>query len=133
MPVLLEATVERTMAEPQGLGRLTRIAAEPGQRFADQEALDLVKIQVFQTWRSLRAALETQVRRLNQVALCQQRRALDGMVQLADIAGPEVLPQGVQRRRKRDWFSRCRFQKTRLQGGAVRSRGSSTGPPRVKW
>src|SRR5258706_3633207 len=93
----LQAAIERAARQPQRLRGFSRVAARAAERFADQHPLD-----VLETHRVERAAPvggpgECQVAHPDFGALGKQHGALDGVIELAHVAGPRVAQQRLHR------------------------------------
>src|ERR1017187_10261048 len=95
----LHPAVKSAAAQPQGLSRLTDVAVEALQRFANQDALDFFDAEFFQVL-SLRALhIQTKVRNLNLAAVAHQDRTFQGVLQFTYVARPSVLHHRLQRSR----------------------------------
>src|SRR6266403_1362547 len=94
--MLLQPAVEGAPAQAERLGRLAHVAAVALERLADQHALDLLEREVLEA-RAWPAAPEAQVGRADKRAVRHEHRALERMVELADVAGPGMRLERVER------------------------------------
>src|ERR1035441_1856376 len=72
----LHPAVESATAQAQGLSRLTDVAVEPLQRFANQDALDFFDAEFFQVLPLWALHIQPEVRDLNLTAVAHQYRTL---------------------------------------------------------
>src|SRR5262245_14756964 len=94
--VALEAPVERAAREAQRLRRLADVAVVAPQRAADQLALDLVQRQLVESAGALRRP-QPEIAGTDLVALREQHRALDRVIQLAHVTRPGMSEQHAHR------------------------------------
>src|SRR5439155_18113384 len=92
-----EPAVQRAAREAEGLRRVTHIAAGARERFLDQDALDFLQAHLIERTGTIAATTETEIARADRARFRQQDRALDRMIQLADVAGPSVAQQQLHR------------------------------------
>src|SRR5690349_6136229 len=88
--VLLEAIVERALADPEQLGGALAVAADDVERVQDRLALELgerADLVGLGAGAQL-AILEPDVARVDRVAVGEDRRALERVGQLAHVAAP---------------------------------------------
>src|SRR5665213_2667220 len=95
--ILLDAPIERSPAEPQGVGCMANIAIGPRQRFADQDRLYCFKAHVVEALGRSRLRLQPQVWRFNAITPRHENCALHGMVQLSYVARPAIAQHRLQR------------------------------------
>src|SRR5262245_39144331 len=93
--VALDPAIERAAREPERPGRLAHVTVEALEGAPDQLALRLVERQVIEG-RTAFHRPEAEIDRAHLVARCEQHRALDGVIQLAHVAGPGVRAQRLQ-------------------------------------
>src|SRR5206468_13068145 len=84
--ILLQATVERTSAQPERFCRLTRVAIISGQRFIDKERLHFFKTHLFEIARFTTAIRQAQIGRANLLILRHEHCAFDDMIELSNIS-----------------------------------------------
>src|ERR1035438_847308 len=83
--------VESATAQAQGLSRLTHVAVEPLQRFANQDALDFFDAEFLEVLSLWALHIQPQVRDLNLAGVAHQHRTFQGVLQFADVPGPGIL------------------------------------------
>ena len=91
---LLDPVAHLVAVDAEQLRRLGLVAAGALERLHEQLPLDLLEVDAFGRQPELgrrHAARQREVLRLELAAVDQQHRALDGVAQLADVAGPLVL------------------------------------------
>src|SRR6187549_1793562 len=89
LSVLFQSPVQRAAREPQRASRLAHVAAVAVHRLLHEKALDLLERELLEP-RRLGRAPQRQVADAEAVARRHQHRALDGVVELAHVAGPGV-------------------------------------------
>src|SRR5512138_3863341 len=94
--MMLEPAVEGAPAEAQRLRGLTHVPAVALERLADEYALHLLQRQVLEPC-GRPAPTQPQVGGADQRTVGHEHRALQGVVQLAHVAGPSVALEGLQR------------------------------------
>src|ERR1019366_348466 len=92
----LHPAVESATTQAQGLSRLTDVAVEPLQRFANQDALDFFDAEFFQVLPLWALHIQPQVRDLNLTAVAHQHRAFQCVFQFAHVAWPRILHHRLQ-------------------------------------
>src|SRR5919201_1398322 len=90
-----QSAVERAPAQAQRPRRLAHVAVEAGECLLDEQPLDLLQRHLLEPRgrRAARGRAEAEVARAQRVALREEHRALDGVVEFADVAGPRVVEQ----------------------------------------
>src|SRR6185503_13700048 len=91
--VLLEAPVEARAREAEVARRAQEVAAVALERALDQHALGLVERHPVDRRRGRALDHQTEVLRAHALAAREQHAALDGVVELAHVAGPGVRVQ----------------------------------------
>src|ERR687884_623889 len=97
-----QSAVERAAAQAQRLRGLADVALEARERLLDEEPLDLLERHLLEPRRprgAARGAAQREVGRAHLVAVREEHRALDRVVELADVARPEVVEQRLHRAR----------------------------------
>jgi hypothetical protein len=89
--ILLQPTVERTSAQPEGLRRFTRIAIISGQRFLDKECLHFFEAHFLEIARFAAAMRQSQIACADLSILRHKHGAFDDMVQFSNIARKAML------------------------------------------
>src|SRR6185437_1927257 len=93
------APVECAAAEAKRLCGVTHIAVEARECLLDESTLGFAQRKVFEPLRAGRAALrQCQVGGAHDVAIGEEYRAFDGVLQFPDVTGPEVIHQRLHRR-----------------------------------
>src|ERR1039457_848279 len=87
----LHPAVESATAQAQGLSRLTHVAVEPLQRFANQDALDLFDAEFLQILPLRSLHIQSEIRDLNLAGVAHQHRTFQGVLQFADVTWPRIL------------------------------------------
>src|SRR5436309_13727405 len=95
--VPLHPAIQGAAAQPQRLGRLAHVAFVARQRLADQERLDLFQRHVVDPWRAVAPGAQREVRGADATAGRHEDGALDGVIELADVARPWVRDQLAHR------------------------------------
>jgi hypothetical protein len=70
------------------------VAVEAGESFLDEESFDFFQAHLFEARRAFAAGAETEVGGADGLALRHEDRTLDGVIELADVAGPGVRQEG---------------------------------------
>src|SRR4029077_2309762 len=89
----MQESVERVSAQAEGLCRLARIAIIASQRLFYQECLYFFKTHVLEIARFDGAGRQTQIARSDLSILRHKHRALDDVIELANISGERMLQQ----------------------------------------
>ena len=89
--ILLQATVERTSAQPERFCCPARIAIISGQRFLDEERLHFFKAHLLEIARLTIAICQTEIGRTNLSILRHKHGALDDMIELSNISWKAML------------------------------------------
>ena len=94
-----ETTIERAAAQTQCLGGLADVALKAGQGISDEMFFHVIKGHVLEMLNPFMVNLQPQVGATNNVILCHQDAAFNGMLEFADIARPRTveqrLPSGI--------------------------------------
>src|SRR5579875_2466416 len=93
----LQPPVQRAPAQAQSARCVTYVASVASQSFLDEELFDLFQTHLFQARRAHRSGPQCQIASFDAITLCHQHRALDDVVQLADIALPGMLEHRLRR------------------------------------
>src|SRR5262249_37790066 len=97
--VPLESAIERAAAQAERLRRLADVAVEPRHRLLDQEALDVFQAHFLDPRRGVLVQPQPQIARTDGRGLRHQHAAFDGVIELADVAGPGMIEQRLERLR----------------------------------
>src|SRR5579863_1718618 len=89
--VFLQAPVESAAAQAQCFARVADVAAIACQGFLNQDALDFFDAHFIKAQGCLARGAQPQIAGADLRALREQNGALDGVVELADIAGPGMV------------------------------------------
>src|SRR5206468_7590526 len=97
--IALQASIERAPAETERLRRLAHVAVEAHHRLLDEKAFDILEAHVFDARRSVAVDAQTELAETDRRSLRHQDAALDGVIELADVARPGMIEQRLQRGR----------------------------------
>ncbi len=87
--VLLELVVERPFTDPEQLCRAPTISSDDLERVQDRVFLELgERSDIIRGRDGLIRILDPDVRRIDDLALCEDRRAFENISQLAHVAAP---------------------------------------------
>src|SRR5262245_40526538 len=96
--ITLDASIQRRAAQAERL-RGARHVSVPGKRLLDEECLDVFEAHVVELRVAVASGTQRQILNADQVLLRHQRRALDRVVECANVARPGMARQRIQRRR----------------------------------
>src|SRR5258708_6287607 len=99
MAVLFEAAVEGGSGEAERARGGTDVAGVAGHGFLDEELLDVLEAHLLERDAAFAGRAQREVAHADRIAARHERRALDRVVELADVARPRVVEQGLERRR----------------------------------
>src|SRR5438270_6036262 len=89
--IFLNTTIERAPAQSQRFSRMTDVAGVACEGFADEQRFYFLKAHLFDGAGALPLVAQSQVAWTDHFALGEQDGALNGMIQFAHIARPEIL------------------------------------------
>src|SRR5262245_44972218 len=94
--VSLQASIQGAARQPQSPGGVTDVAVAR-HRLLYEMRFHFLETHVFESRRRGPVDAQPEIRRAYRRAARHQHRALDGVVQLANVAGPAVIHQDLQR------------------------------------
>src|SRR5580698_9738412 len=95
--VFLQAAVKRAAAKAECLARMAYVAAEACERFLDQHTLHVFNSHFVEAQRGFARGAQAQIACANLRPLGHQHSALNGVIEFANIAGPRMIHQQLQR------------------------------------
>src|SRR5271168_4677899 len=97
--ILFHPPVECAAAEAQRLRRLAHIAVAASQRLADEDTLNRLQAHLLEAGSGNSWRAQAKIGQRNARGGCHQHRALNGVVQFTDVAGPRITQHRLQSRR----------------------------------
>src|SRR5271156_6290772 len=97
--IFFHPPVECAAAEAQRLRRLTHIAVAASQRLADEDTLNRLQAHLLEAGGRYPRRTQAKIGQGNPRGGRHQNRALDGVVEFADVSGPGITQHRLQRRR----------------------------------
>src|SRR5687768_7895258 len=94
-----DPAIQRAAREAERFRRLAHVPAVPLQRLLDEQTFDIFQWKILELGAGGGGGPKGEVRRANGLAMREQHGALDGVSQLADVAGPRMLQQLLHRLR----------------------------------